>query len=102
MIRLPEHVHRSLMWVRGMELANQLQVTDNTGFDVYFADPHSPWQRGTDENINRLLRQYFPERVDRRALTQQDLDVVAIKLNTRPRKRLGFDTPAERFEALLR
>lgn len=102
MCRLPEQLRRSLTWDRGMELASHHAVTANTGLDVYFADPHSPWQRGTNENTNRLLRQYFPKGVSMGALTQQDLDVVAIKLNTRPRKRLGFDTPAERFEALLR
>ena len=102
MCRLPAHVRRSLTWDRGMELANHHQVTANTGLDVYFADPHSPWQRGTNENTNRLLRQYFPKGVSMGALTQADLDVVAAKLNARPRKRLDFDTPAARFEALLR
>jgi IS30 family transposase len=102
MCRLPEHVRRSLTWDRGMELANHLQVTANTGLDVYFADPHSPWQRGTNENTNRLLRQYFPKGASMGALTQHNLDVVAAKLNARPRKRLGFDTPVARFEALLR
>jgi IS30 family transposase len=102
MQRLPTHVRRSLTWDRGMELANHHEVTANTGLDVYFADPHSPWQRGTNENTNRLLRQYFPKGVSMASLTQRDLNVVAAKLNTRPRKRLNFDTPAARFEALLR
>lgn len=102
MLRLPEHVRRSLTWDRGMELANHQQVTANTGLNVYFADPHSPWQRGTNENTNRLLRQYFPKGVSMGSLTQHDLDLVVAKLNARPRKRLDFDTPTTRFEALLR
>jgi IS30 family transposase len=101
MAKLPEHVRRSLTWDRGMELANHHAVTANTGLDVYFADPHSPWQRGTNENTNRLLRQYFPKGVSMRDLTQADLDQVAARLNARPRKTLDFDTPAARFAALL-
>ena len=102
MAHLPEHVRRSLTWDRGMELADHHTVTANTGLDVYFADPHSPWQRGTNENTNRLLRQYFPKGVSMRDLTQAELNQVAAKLNARPRKTLDFDTPAARFEALLR
>jgi len=102
MARLPEHVRRSLTWDRGMELADHAVVTANTGLDVYFADPHSPWQRGTNENTNRLLRQYFPKGVTMKDLTQVELNQVAAKLNARPRKTLDFDTPAARFEALLR
>ena len=100
--KLPEHVRRSLTWDRGMELANHHAVTANTGLAVYFADPHSFWQRGTNENTNRLLRQYFPKGVTMKDLTQADLNLVADKLNTRPRKTLDFDTPADRFQALLR
>ena len=102
MCRGPEHVRRALTWDRGMEMANHQQVTANTGLAVYFADPRSPWQRGTNENTNRVLRQYFPKGVSMGALTQHDLDLVAAKLNARPRKRLDFETPATRFEALLR
>jgi IS30 family transposase len=101
MTRLPEHLRRSLTWDRGMELANHAIVTANTGLDVYFEDPHSPWQRGTNENTNRLLRQYFPKGVSMAALTQADLNRVAAQLNSRPRKTLEFDTPAQRFEVLL-
>ena len=100
--KLPEHVRRPLPWDRGMELANHHAVTANTGLAVYFADPHSPWQRGTNENTNRLLRQSFPKGVTMKDLTQADLNLVADKLNTRPRKTLDFDTPADRFQALLR
>jgi IS30 family transposase len=102
MAALPEHVRRSLTWDRGMELADHQTVTANTGLDVYFADPHSPWQRGTNENTNRLLRQYFPKGVSMKELTQAELNQVAAKLNARPRKTLDFDTPAARFESLLR
>ena len=102
MASLPEHVRRSLTWDRGMELADHVTVSANTGLDVYFADPHSPWQRGTNENTNRLLRQYFPKGVSMKDLTQAELNQIAAKLNARPRKTLDFDTPAARFEALLR
>lgn len=99
--RIPEKLRQTLTWDRGMELANHTTVTANTGLDVYFADPRSPWQRGTNENTNRLLRQYFPKGTSMGTLTQADLDAVAHKLNTRPRKTLQFDTPAERFANLM-
>jgi IS30 family transposase len=102
MTRLPEQLRKSLTWDRGMELADHETVTANTGLDVYFADPRSPWQRGTNENTNRLLRQYFPKGTSMASLTQDDLDTVAAKLNSRPRKTLDYDTPADRLEALLR
>ncbi len=101
MTKLPAAMRRSLTWDRGMELADHKTVTANTGLDVYFADPRSPWQRGTNENTNRLLRQYFPKGTSMGSLTQDDLDAVAAKLNSRPRKTLNFDTPAERLERLL-
>ena len=102
MTRLPQQVRKSLTWDRGMELADHKTITVTTGLEVYFADPRSPWQRGTNENTNRLLRQYLPKGQSMAHLTQDDLDVIAAKLNSRPRKTLGFDTPADRLAALLR
>ena len=102
MARLPEQLRKSLTWDRGMELADHKTVTANTGLAVYFADPRSPWQRGTNENTNRLLRQYLPKGKSMAHLTQDDLDDIAARLNSRPRKTLDFDTPADRLEALLR
>jgi IS30 family transposase len=102
MLTLPVHLRKTLTWDRGMELAAHKDVTAATGLAVYFADPQSPWQRGTNENTNRLLRQYFPKRTTMAGLTQQDLDRIAERLNTRPRKTLDYDTPADRITALLR
>jgi IS30 family transposase len=102
MVKLPERVRKSLTWDRGMELAGHKHVAAGTGLDVYFADPRSPWQRGTNENTNGLLRQYLPKGQSVGHLTQADLDAIALKLNTRPRKTLDFDTPAHRMAALLR
>ncbi len=87
--RLPEQLRKSLTWDRGMELADHKSVTTNTGLAVFFADPRSPWQRGTNENTNRLLRQYFPKGVSMAGLTQGDLDAIARRLNTPPHKILG-------------
>ncbi len=100
--RLPEQLRKSLTWDRGMELAGHKMVSANTGLAVYFADPASPWQRGTNENTNRLLRQYFPKGTSLGGFSQDDLDQIALRLNTRPRKTLDFDTPADRLAALLR
>ena len=102
MSRILGHLRKSLTWVRGMELADHKTITTNTGLDVYFADPRSPWQRGTNENTNRLLRQYLLKGQSMAHLTQDDLDEIAARLNSRPRKTLDYDTPADRLQALLR
>lgn len=95
--RLPAGVMASLAWDRGMELAQHKRFAVAAGVAVYFCDPRSPWQRGTNENTNRLLRQYFPKGTDLGGHSQADLDAVALRLNTRPRKTLGFKTPGEVF-----
>ena len=95
--RLPSELRLSLTWDRGMEMARHKEFSIATGFEVYFCDPQSPWQRGTNENTNRLLRQYFPKKTDLSPYSQADLNRVALQLNQRPRKTLGFASPAERF-----
>ncbi len=95
--RLPSELRLSLTWDRGMEMARHKDFSIATDFDVYFCDPQSPWQRGTNENTNRLLRQYFPKKTDLSPFSQADLDKVALQLNQRPRKTLNFASPAERF-----
>jgi IS30 family transposase len=99
--RLPEQLRRSLAWDQGSEMALHTTITAETGMPVYFCDPHSPWQRGTNENTNGLLRQYFPKSSDLSFYGPGLLDEVAAELNSRPRKRLGWDTPAEALERLL-
>jgi IS30 family transposase len=99
---LPEQLRRSLTWDRGKELSQHAQFKIETGVPVYFADPQSPWQRGTNENTNGLLRQYFPKGTDLSRWSVEEIEAVAHTLNTRPRKTLGWRTPAEALDQFLR
>jgi IS30 family transposase len=98
---LPKSLRRSVTWDHGKEMSNHASFSVATDVKVYFCDPSSPWQRGTNENTNGLLRQYFPKGADLSGFTQSQLDKVALRLNQRPRKTLGFKTPADKFRACV-
>ena len=99
--KLPQQLRRSLTWDRGKEMADHKSFTVATKVQVYFCDPHSPWQRGSNENTNGLLRQYFPRGTDLSRFSQAYLNKIALRLNQRPRQTLGFETPADRLRAVL-
>jgi IS30 family transposase len=96
--KLPATLRRSLTWDRGLEMAKHKDFTVATDVQVYFCDPQSPWQRGSNENTNGLLRQYFPKKTDLSDYSQSDLNKVALRLNQRPRETLGFQTPASKLQ----
>jgi IS30 family transposase len=99
---LPAALTRTLTWDQGHEMAAHARFTSETGINVYFCDPKSPWQRGSNENTNGLLRQYLPRTVSMRDYSQADLDAIADQLNQRPRQTLGFKTPSQALAEVLR
>jgi transposase, IS30 family len=101
MTAYPPWFARTLTWDRGVEMARHARVTDTTGIGVYFADPYSPWQRGSNENTNGLLREYLPKGTDLSATTPRQPQAIEDDLNDRPRKRLGYHTPAEALAKLI-
>ena len=101
-VELPDQLRRSLTWDQGKEMAGHAQFSVKTGVPVYFCDPRSPWQRGSNENTNGLLRQYFPKRTEIAHFTQADLDDVAAELNGRPRQTLGWKSPSQALDEALR
>jgi transposase, IS30 family len=101
MATLPAQLRRSLTWDQGSEMTEHARIAAATGLAIYFCDPHSPWQRGSNENTNGLLRQYFPKGTTLTVHSKQHLDAVAAELNARPRKTLGWATPAQALSKLL-
>jgi IS30 family transposase len=99
--QLPATLRRSLTWDRGLEMAEHKSFTMATDVQVYFCDPQSPWQRGSNENTNGLLRQYLPKKADLTRYSQSDPDAIALRLNQRPRQTLGFHTPADKLQPVL-
>jgi IS30 family transposase len=99
--KLPDELYKYLTWGRGPEMKSHKKFTLATDIKVYFCDPYSPWQRGTNENTNRLLRYYLPKGTDLSAPSQQKLNSIARQLNERPRKTLDYETPADRFNACV-
>ncbi len=98
---MPQQLRQSLTWDQGAEMSQHARLRLDSGLQIYFCDPHSPWQRGTNENTNGLLRQYFPKGTDLSAVNITDLTAIAFTLNTRPRKSLGWRTPAEALDQFL-
>ena len=101
MAQLPAILRKTLTWDQGCEMANHIAIAEAAQLDIYFCDPHSPWQRGSNENTNGLLRQYFPKSTNLAVHSREHLDAVAAQLNARPRKTLDWKTPAEALAEIL-